>query len=261
MKFGYCPLSIVPCRAEASDKSEMVTQLIFGDLFKVLDSEGNWMKIKILSDGYIAWADCQQLKELSEKEYNSLIKSKLFFSEDLINPVLSVADKQFFPVVIGSRFYASQGKKKSFMAGDAEYKPEGKLRSAIQKVSREKIVEDAFLYLNSPYMWGGKSPFGIDCSGLVQMVYSLSGVFLPRDAHQQAKVGNSLSFIEEAEEGDLAFFDNKEGKIIHVGIMLKGHRIIHASGRVRVDRLDHQGIFRTESNNYSHRLRIIRKVI
>ena len=122
------------------------------------------------------------------------------------------------------------------------------------------IIENAFLYMNSPYLWGGKSPLGIDCSGYVQMVYAMNGIDLPRDAYLQAEIGQSLSFIEEAEEGDLAFFDNDDGKIIHVGIMLKDHRIIHASGKVRVDRIDHQGIFRNESNDYSHSLRIIKKI-
>ncbi len=101
---------------------------------------------------------------------------------------------------------------------------------------------------------------GIDCSGFVQMVYGLNGVSLPRDAYQQAELGQSLSFIEEAAEGDLAFFDNADGKIVHVGIILKDHRIIHSSGKVRIDRMDHQGIFRAESKEYSHSLRIIKKI-
>ena len=117
------------------------------------------------------------------------------------------------------------------------------------------------MYINSPYLWGGRSPFGIDCSGFVQLVYRMNGIQLPRDASDQAKIGQTLSFIEEAEEGDLAFFDNNEGDIIHVGIMLEDNRIIHASGKVRIDKIDHQGIYNVDTKQYSHRLRIIKAII
>ena len=113
-------------------------------------------------------------------------------------------------------------------------------------VKKEKLVENALMYLNAPYLWGGRSPVGIDCSGFTQIVYRLQGVDLPRDAYQQAKVGTTLSFVEESEPGDLAFFDNNEGKIIHVGIILEDNHIVHASGKVRIDRIDQQGIFNTE---------------
>jgi len=117
------------------------------------------------------------------------------------------------------------------------------------------------MYLNAPYLWGGRSPFGIDCSGFTQVIYKLNGFKLPRDASQQATIGETLSFIEESESGDLAFFDNEEGNIIHVGIMLENNNIIHASGKVRIDKIDHQGIFNSETNTYSHRLRLIKKIL
>jgi cell wall-associated NlpC family hydrolase len=123
------------------------------------------------------------------------------------------------------------------------------------------LIDTAFLYLNSPYLWGGRTPFGIDCSGYSQIVYRMCGVDLPRDASQQAEVGDRLSFIEEATPGDLAFFDNNEGRITHVGILLGDNKIIHASGKVRVDRIDHQGIFNDEMHDYSHHLRLITRVI
>ena len=117
------------------------------------------------------------------------------------------------------------------------------------------------MYLNAPYLWGGKTPFGIDCSGFTQMVYKLNGFALPRDAYQQAEIGETLSFVEEAEPGDLAFFDDDEGNIIHVGMVLEQGTIIHASGKVRIDALDHQGIYNKELKNYSHKLRLIKKII
>jgi cell wall-associated NlpC family hydrolase len=126
---------------------------------------------------------------------------------------------------------------------------------------KDNLVKTAYQYLNSPYLWGGKTPFGIDCSGFTQMVYKLNGYKLLRDASQQSTQGEVLSFIEESEPGDLAFFDNEEGKIIHVGIMLENNYIIHASGKVRIDRLDHLGIYNAEINRHTHRLRVIKKII
>ena len=134
-------------------------------------------------------------------------------------------------------------------------------RKIIGVQPKEHLLETAYLYLNSPYLWGGKTPFGIDCSGFTQMVYRLNGYHLFRDASQQAKQGEALSFIEESEPGDLAFFDNAEGEIIHVGIIMRDNYIIHAHGKVRIDRIDHSGIFNVDSNQYSHNLRVIKKII
>jgi len=136
---------------------------------------------------------------------------------------------------------------------------DGEIRTGVQPKSN--LLETAFLYLNAPYLWGGKTPFGIDCSGFTQMVYKLNGYHLLRDASQQASQGIPLSFIEESEAGDLAFFDNDEGKIIHVGIIMDDNYIIHASGKVRVDRLDHLGIYNAELNKHTHKLRVIKKII
>ena len=127
--------------------------------------------------------------------------------------------------------------------------------------AKENILNAAFMYLHAPYLWGGKTPFGIDCSGFTQMVYKLNGYKLPRDASQQALQGEALSFIEESEPGDLAFFDNEEGSIIHVGIIMENNYIIHASGKVRIDRLDHLGIYNPETNKHTHKLRVIKKII
>ena len=110
-------------------------------------------------------------------------------------------------------------------------------------------------------MGGGRTPMGVDCSGFTQMVYRLNGKHIPRDASQQVDLGVTLSFIEEAESGDLAFFDDAEGNIIHVGIILENNHIIHASGKVRIDRIDQQGIFNKDLGEHTHKLRIIKKVL
>ena len=126
---------------------------------------------------------------------------------------------------------------------------------------KSKLVSTALHYLNSPYLWGGKSPFGIDCSGFVQCVYQLHGIQLPRDAYLQAAHGETLGFIDESEPGDLAFFDNNEGKITHVGIIMPDYHIIHAFGQVRIDRLDQTGIFNSLQNTHTHKLRVIKKIL
>ena len=126
---------------------------------------------------------------------------------------------------------------------------------------KKHLINNALIFLNAPYLWGGRTPFGIDCSGFTQIVYRLQGINIPRDAHQQAEVGNTLSFIEESQEGDLAFFDDSEGEITHVGIIMNNNNIIHASGKVRIDKLDQQGIFNIEKKIHTHKLRIIKSIV
>lgn len=243
--FGICTLSIVPLRAEPGDKSEMVSQLLYGDTFSVLGREGKWVQVETTFDNYKGWVDAKQIREFDEKN----LPEKLTFSVDLVEYVTDEKN-QLLTIVLGSD--VSHLKK-------LNHHFEGNTYSG--KLAKCKLVETSLMYLNSPYLWGGKSPFGIDCSGFVQMVYKLAGHQLPRDAWQQASVGETLSFIEESEPGDLAFFDNSDGKIVHVGIILCNHQIIHAHGKVRIDKLDQYGIFNTDTNKHSHQLRVIKKVL
>lgn len=261
MNHGICLLSIVPCRAEPSHKSEMVSQLLFGDVIKLLNTKDEWLKIEILSDKYSCWVDRKQITLLTAKDYKLISQTKCYISEDVLSPVKKLKNNEVFPIPLGSIIYGFQSKNSTFTISDEKFEIHGSVRSIPKKVNRKNLVEDALLYLNSPYLWGGKTPMGIDCSGFVQMVYRLNGIDLPRDAYQQAEIGQALSFIEEADEGDLAFFDNEAGKIVHVGIILKNHQIIHSSGCVRIDRMDHQGIYRNDKKDYSHKLRIIKKII
>ena len=126
---------------------------------------------------------------------------------------------------------------------------------------KKHLINNAMIFLNAPYLWGGRTPFGIDCSGFTQIIYRLQGINIPRDAYKQAEIGTTLSFINESEEGDLAFFDNAEGKIIHVGIIMKKNYIIHASGKVRIDKIDQEGIFNIEKKKHTHKLRIIKSIV
>lgn len=252
--FGICNLAIVPVRLEPSDRSEQVTQLLFGEHFTILEQQTKWSKIKIAFDNYEGWIDAKQYQEISEKQFDSLNESPIVLSADLIE-FISNPKNELLPISIGSSL--------SFLNDDSiniyNFSFEGIRTCGVKPKS--DLVKTAYMYLNAPYLWGGKTPFGIDCSGFTQMVYKLNGYNLLRDASQQATQGDVLSFIEESEPGDLAFFDNEEGNIIHVGIMLDNNYIIHASGKVRIDRLDHLGIYNAETNRHTHKLRVIKKIV
>jgi hypothetical protein len=260
MKFGICHLSVVPCRMEPSDKSEMVTQLLFGEVLKIYEEKRvGWRKIKTAFDDYDCWIDDKQYIEINETEFERLNTSSMIVCSEMANVIMNEDNNSLIPILLGSSL--PNFKKKRITFNEFIFQFDGQTIDTSKKQTKDNIVANAMMYLNSPYLWGGRSPFGIDCSGFTQVIYKLNGFKLPRDASQQAEVGDTLSFIEESESGDLAFFDNEEGSIIHVGIMLENNRIIHASGKVRIDKIDHQGIFNIETNTYSHRLRLIKKVL
>tara|TARA_R100001369_G_C3318661_1_gene168551 strand:+ start:1525 stop:2274 length:750 start_codon:yes stop_codon:yes gene_type:complete len=249
MKYGLCNLSVVPLRAEASDPSELVSQVLYGELFKVLEQRKKWSRIRLLFDGYEGWVDNKQFRLISEEEYLELKKAKLVYATDLVD-IVTTEENQLLSIFLGCQVNNCAFLKHTF---------EGKTIS--KKLPKKQLIDTAILYLNSPYLWGGKTPFGIDCSGFTQMVYKLNGYKLLRDASQQATQGEALSFIEESEPGDLAFFDNAEGVITHVGIIMEDNYIIHAHGKVRIDRIDHTGIFNSEARMHTHKLRVIKRII
>jgi hypothetical protein len=254
MQYGISNLSIVPMRAEAADQAEMVNQIIFGEHFKVLESRKKWSRIRLAHDSYEGWISNKQWIEISEEDYKQLGKDVSTITTDILD---IITKEHHQPIVIGSilPFYKSGYS----LLNNEMYQFDGLTTPGF--VKKEKLVENALMYLNAPYLWGGRSPLGIDCSGFSQMVYRLQGVNLPRDAYQQAEIGTTLSFVEESEPGDLAFFDNNEGKITHVGIILEDNHIIHASGKVRIDRIDQQGIFNTEIGAHTHKLRLIKSIV
>lgn len=258
MKYGIGHLSVAPCRAEASDMSEQVTQLLFGETIKVYEKKKSWFRVKTAHDNYECWMDENQFVFITQREFEELNANKPMVVADLVEIMNNPSTNELMTILLGSNLPKLD--KNKIEIKDSVWNYEGLSIDAGVVHSKEKITENAYMLLNSPYQWGGRSAFGIDCSGFVQLVYKLNGVFLPRDASQQASMGQTLSFIEEAEEGDLAFFDNAEGAITHVGIILANNRIIHASGKVRIDKLDHQGIFNQEKRDYTHRLRLITKI-
>jgi len=252
--FGICNLAIIPLRIEASDRSEIVSQVLFGEHFEVLELQKQWARIKLQYDGYEGWIDSKQYQKISESDYNQLSKDAIVLNADLVEYV-TASNNLLMPIPLGASL--------SFLNHSdinvQNFEFEGLRTSGVKPKSN--IVQTSYTYLNAPYLWGGKTPFGIDCSGFTQMVYKLNGYHLLRDASQQATQGEALSFIEESEPGDLAFFDNEEGRIIHVGIIMENNYIIHGSGKIRIDRLDHLGIYNAEANKHTHKLRVIKKII
>lgn len=249
MQYGICNLSLVPIRIEPIDASELVSQLLYGDVFKILEQRKKWSKIRLAFDAYEGWIDNKQLIEISEEKYDQLQKETPKLAIDLVEFIEDV-NQQLHAIVLGSSLNG---------LSLLNHKHDGAIVQGIKP--KENLIKTAFLYLNAPYLWGGKSPFGIDCSGFTQMVYKLNGYKLLRDASQQATQGEALSFIEESEPGDLAFFDNNEGAITHVGIIMNDNYIIHAHGKVRIDRLDHSGIYNVDRKLHTHKLRVIKKII
>lgn len=235
MNKGICTVSVAAIRAEESHQSEMTSQLLYGETVDILESKGKFIKVKMDFDGYEGWIDAKQISEISE-EYFLERKTEL-----VLNPIQMYKTSQG-PILlsIGSEVN-SEKTEPSFL-------------------NVETVSETAKQFLNVPYLWSGRSFFGIDCSGFVQLIYKVHGISLPREAQQQSEIGEVLSFVEESKPGDLAFFENEEGKITHVGMMLSDYQIIHASGKVRIDSLDSTGIFNKELNKHTHRLRFLRSI-
>lgn len=258
MHYGICLLSVVPARKEPSGASEMVTQLLFGDHYTVLETTDNWLKISIAYDGYACWISARQHARLSAATFNYLQKYEAPLCRNFIHPITNKLEQITFPVTMGAVLPFLHNETCSFDAWVFGF--DGKSQN-MQKQSAEDILNTAAMFLNAPYLWGGKSPLGIDCSGFTQLVYKLNGYKLPRDANQQVELGAPLSFVEEAQAGDLAFFDNEEGRIVHVGILLDSERIIHASGCVKIERFDHYGIYNNDIKKYSHTLRVIKRIL
>jgi hypothetical protein len=250
MQYGICSLSMVPVYESPDEASGMVTQLLYGEVFKVLESRKRWSRVRAHLDQSEGWIRNLQWRSIEEADYKDLADGLACGCAcDLISHI-TTEEGLLLPVSLGASIGGT-----SIM----NHQHEGEVFP--EKHKKEELVQTALMFLNSPELKGGRSPFGIDAAGLSQLVYKTQGILLKHQPQEQALQGTALSFIEESEAGDLAFFDGPDGVINHVGIIMGDNYLVHAYGKVRIDRLDHTGIFNTEVRNYTHSLRVIVRVL
>jgi gamma-D-glutamyl-L-lysine dipeptidyl-peptidase len=257
MNYGICALSMIPMRIEPSDRSEMVNMLLFGEQFYTIEKSGKWLKIHLLHDGYEGWISEGAYMPLDEKQVenrsSAVLKSlgKCRREDDPDSQVI---------LLPGSTLPDYDAKDRHFVLGNHDHQLTEGIIAGNNHDFVTELINTAHSFLNAPYLWGGRSLFGIDCSGFTQVVYKIAGISLPRDAAQQATQGVKIDSISNALPGDLAFFGEGQGRISHVGMVMEHSRIIHASGKVRIDLLDTRGILNENPGIYSHNLIQIRRI-
>lgn len=256
---GTIILSLVAVRQNDNDQSEMISQLLFGELAEIIEERGNWFYIRSHSDNLKGWIDKKSVKILNDEEFELIKQSPSVRVSVPLSFCRKTTNSETVFLAGGSILSAI--KDNECIVADENYIVNATDINLSKEISGEYIVSLASQYLNSPYLWGGKSLLGIDCSGLVQVVYSICGIQLPRKASEQVEMGEVVDFLSEASAGDLAFFEDESGSIVKVGIMMDSQRIIHSSGWVKVDQLDSNGIITERNGNSPHKLRVIKRIV
>ncbi len=257
MQFAACVVSVAPIRKSPAHESEMINQLVFGETMELMDiTTANWWRIKSLHDQYEGWVSSIQVKELDEKAALSA-GNWLMKSTGIAEKIQTDSGDMYIP--FGASLPGFNGKEGRI--GTFKYQYQG-----TQASKKSELVDDTThiqelieRWLNAPYLWGGRTMMGVDCSGLTQVIFKRLGIDLLRDASQQSSQGKTVDFLQQAQCGDLAFFDDASGQIYHVGILRNSQEIVHASGKVRKDTIDNAGIVNKETGQRTHQLRIIKR--
>lgn len=252
MEFAICNVAAAPVRKEPNHRSEMVNQLLFGETMQVLEKKDEWFRIRTLYDDYEGWLTHHLVEEIDR---TIALQPLEYVAISMLNMIQT--PDGLMNVTMGSHLTGYHPNKKYLWREDFEYTGSVKnLKGVFNGASIERFARE---WLNAPYLWGGKTIMGVDCSGFVQTVYKIFGIKLKRDAWQQAEQGNAVKNLSKAKEGDLAFFHNENGRLVHVGIILEGNRIAHASGKVRIDTIDEKGIVNSETGKRTHELHSTRR--
>lgn len=256
--FGVCRLSLVCVRKDPADQAEQVSQLLFGDHYTVVEQTENrkWIRVRIHFDQYEGWIDARQHQSIAQEYFDHINHAEFKITTDITSTLLYNKSPQM--VLMGSIIPISSSE---LFKMEEQFAFNGEAKNTGQRREFDFLRTIASKYLNSPYQWGGKSPFGIDCSGFTQMVFKICGYKLLRDASQQVNQGKVVDSLSASRQGDLAFFQNEEGRVSHTGILLAENKIIHASGKVRVDHINEEGIQNVETKIYTHRLSGIRRIL
>lgn len=254
---SICTYGFVAVRREPAETSEMTTQILFGETYEVIEEQDTWLKVRLDYDGYEGWIDAKLHRNIFGPEVDSWRRGKKWIVPGPFAHIIREGERSPMIIPGGSEIYFNSDGLSNFTIGDRSYTLTGNHNPNRPTGTIEEI---AMTFYSAPYLWGGRSFYGIDCSGFAQVVFKIAGKRIPRDASQQVNEGTVVNFVEEAHAGDLAFFDKGDGRITHVGICFGRGEIIHASGSVRIDRLDHQGIYSTRSNKYTHSLRTIKRI-
>jgi len=251
MEYGICNLSVIPLRAEPNELSEMVSQVLFGETFEILEWVEKWARVTTTADGYTGWIGRLQFTMLGHLAYQQLKREFAPLTYGAVTQAWKLADNSILYLPIASSLAFLEGN--TCKIGNDKYEVIG------PKGDVDNFATTAKSFLNAPYLWGGRTHFGIDCSGFTQAVFKLHGVSLKRDAGLQVEQGAIVDDLKHSKLGDLAFFNNPEGRTVHVGILLNKGQIIHASGKVKIDSIDENGIFSEETKRYTHKLFVIKR--
>lgn len=253
--------SVVPVRAEAREGAEQLTQMLFGETCVVLEQQPRWMRIRLDLDGQEGWVDRKMIAPMTQQEAADYMAAYARAAQVVFPVAYAVSENngQTIPLTAGTRLPHYEDGRFEVLGVAFRIDP---TMVAYQPLSLDlqTLQQTVRFFLNVPYLWGGKNALGMDCSGFTQIVMSLFGKTLLRNASEQATQGQAITHLSDAQAGDLVFFDHEDGRISHVGIVLDSERVIHCSGRVKVEKLDQAGIYSAEQGDYTHHLVQIRRV-
>ncbi len=255
MHYALCHLSVVSLRKSPSNRSEQVSQLLFGEV-EVMEKKGRqWAKVRCTWDHVIGWVAMNQLLPITDKEYHAFAEN-FSYCLDLFQPVYF--DDTMVPVTLGARLPGFDGLRFELNGKICRYTG---LAVEKEKLGPAHLLKIAHKLMCAPHQWGGRTPLGIDSSGFVQLVFQMAGIALPRYSHQQVFMGQVIDFVEQAQPGDLAFFENSKGAIAHVGMVLTDGKLVHCWEKVRIDPFDHFGVYNNDTQRYTHKLRVLKRLV